>query len=151
MPTAWSPRWCPASTVWTRRRCGGWRISSREEGRGHVCLTHWRRPGEALRLHATARAAERYGLTPLATGDVLYHHPDRRMLQDVVTAIREKCTIDELGFRRERHAGRHLMPPNEMARLFGDHSDALAAVEAVAERCTFSPGVSCSTNIPTRK
>ena len=107
-------------------------------GRGHVCLTHWRRPGEAARLDATARAAQRYGLAPLATGDVLYHHPDRRMLQDVVTAIREKCTIDELGFRRERHAGRHLMPPQEMARLFRDHPRALAAVAAVTERCTFS-------------
>jgi error-prone DNA polymerase len=27
------------------------------------------------------------------------------MLQDVVTAIRNKCTIDELGFRRERYRG----------------------------------------------
>ncbi|MEH3101352.1 error-prone DNA polymerase [Sphingomonas adhaesiva] len=106
--------------------------------RGHLCLTPWRRPGEALRLHGTADAARRYGLAPLATGDVLYHHPDRRQLQDVVTAIREKCTIDELGYRRERHADRHLMPPDRMARHFRHHPDALAAVEAVVERCTFS-------------
>ena len=32
-------------------------------------------------------------------GDILYHHPDRRMLQDVVACIRLKCTIDEAGFR----------------------------------------------------
>ena len=108
------------------------------EGRGHVCLTHHRRPGDALRLHDTALAAEAHGLTPLATGDVLYHHPARRMLQDVVTAIREKTTIDALGFRRERHADRHLLPPDEMARRFRDHPRALAAVEAVVERCRFS-------------
>ncbi|MCW6533127.1 error-prone DNA polymerase [Sphingomonas sp. MMSM20] len=107
-------------------------------GRGHVCLTHHRRPGDALRLHETALAAEAHGLTPLATGDVLYHHPSRRMLQDVVTAIREKTTIDALGFRRERHADRHLLPPDEMARRFRDHPRALAAVEAVVERCRFS-------------
>ena len=71
---------------------------------GHVCLTPWRRPGERGRLHDIARTAETHGLIPVATGDVLYHTPDRRMLQDVVTAIREKCTIDELGYRRERHA-----------------------------------------------
>jgi error-prone DNA polymerase len=105
--------------------------------RGHVCLTHWRRPGEALRLHDTAEAARAHGLQPLATGDVLYHSPDTRMLQDVVTAIREKCTIDELGLRRERNAGRHLQHPDEMARLFRDHPDALAAVQAIVERCTF--------------
>lgn len=106
--------------------------------RGHVCLTPWRRPGERHRLHETAAAAEAHGLVPLATGDVLYHHPDRRMLQDVVTAIREKCTIDDLGFRRERHADRHLQPPDEMARRFADLPQALAAVEAIVERCTFS-------------
>ena len=108
------------------------------DGRGHVCLTHHRRPGDAPRLHETALAAEAFGLTPLATGDVLYHHPSRRMLQDVVTAIREKTTIDDLGFRRERHADRHLQPPAEMARRFRDHPRALAAVEAVVERCAFS-------------
>jgi len=106
--------------------------------RGHVCLTQHRRPGDALRLHRLAQAADRFGLTPLATGDTLYHHPDKRMLQDVVTAIREKCTIDELGFRRERSADRHLKSPQEMARRFRDYPEALAASEAIVERCTFS-------------
>jgi error-prone DNA polymerase len=103
--------------------------------RGHVCLTHQRRPGDRLRLHRTAQAAHAHGLVPLATGDVLYHHPDQRMLQDVVTAIREKCTIDDLGFRRERSLDRHLKPPAEMARRFAEYPQALAAVEAIVERC----------------
>jgi error-prone DNA polymerase len=93
--------------------------------RGHVCLTQHRRPGDAMRLHQLNAAAKRFGLTPLATGDVLYDTPDRRMLQDVVTAIREKCTIDELGFRRERNADRHLKSPEEMARRFRDYPEAL--------------------------
>ncbi|WP_343520639.1 error-prone DNA polymerase [Sphingomonas sp.] len=107
-------------------------------GRGHVCLTQHRRPGEALRLHQLDTAARRFGLTPLATGDVLYATPGERMLQDVVTAIREKCTIDELGFRRERSADRHLKSPQEMARRFRDHPEALRASLEIAERCTFS-------------
>lgn len=106
--------------------------------RGHVCLTQHRRPGDALRIHQLDGAARRFGLTPLATGDVLYDTPDRRMLQDVVTAIREKCTIDELGFRRERNADRHLKSPQEMARRFRDYPQALHASLAIAERCTFS-------------
>ena len=106
--------------------------------RGHVCLTQHRRPGEAMRLHGLAGSARRFGLTPLATGDVLYHDPDKRMLQDVVTAIREKCTIDELGFRRERNADRHLKAPEDMARRFRNYPEALAASEAIAERCRFS-------------
>ncbi|MBO9622209.1 MAG: error-prone DNA polymerase [Sphingomonas sp.] len=107
--------------------------------RGHVCLTQHRRPGDALRLHQLSQAAARFGLTALATGDTLYHHPDKRMLQDVVTAIREKCTIDELGFRRERSADRHLKAPQEMARRFKHYPEALAAAEAIVERCTFNP------------
>jgi len=106
--------------------------------RGHVCLTHHRRPGDAVRLHDLEDMAQRFGLTPLATGDVLYDRPERRMLQDVVTAIRNKCTIDDLGFRRERSADRHLKGPEEMARRFRHHREALRAVEAIVERCTFS-------------
>jgi error-prone DNA polymerase len=105
--------------------------------RGHVCLTFHRRPGDARRLGADAEAARAHGLRPLATGDVLYHEPGRRRLQDVVTAIRERCTIDELGLRRERHADRHLQSPAEMERRFRHHPDALAASVAIAERCIF--------------
>ena len=107
--------------------------------RGHVCLIQQRRPDDAKRIFETAKDARRFGLTPLATGDVLYHHPDRRLLQDVVTAIREKRTIDDLGLKRERSADRCLHPPYEMARRFARYPDSLAAVEAVVERCTFSP------------
>jgi len=106
--------------------------------RGHVTLSQHRRPGDAMRLHQLNTAARRFGLTPLVTGDVLYDLPDKKMLQDVVTAIREKCTVDTLGFRRERNADRHLKSPDEMARRFRHYPEALAASAAIAERCTFS-------------
>ena len=77
----------------------------------------------------------------IATNDVLYHSPDRRLLQDVVTCIREKCTIDELGDRRERFADRHLKNASEMDRLFRrylrDASPVARSVE-MAARCAFS-------------
>jgi error-prone DNA polymerase len=49
-----------------------------------------------LQLEELARAAR---VPTVATNDVLYHAPERRMLQDVVTCIREGCTIDNAGFR----------------------------------------------------
>ncbi|GGE82887.1 hypothetical protein GCM10011404_14470 [Sphingomonas prati] len=107
--------------------------------RAHLVLSQTRRPGDALRLHTLDALAREHGLTSLATGDVLYHAPENRMLQDVVTAIRHGRTIDELGFLRERHADRHLKSPDEMARRFGDYPHAIAASGAIAERCTFSP------------
>jgi error-prone DNA polymerase len=45
--------------------------------------------------------------------------PERRPLQDILTCVREKCTIPEAGYRLEANAERHLKPPHEMARLFG--------------------------------
>ncbi|GAO40447.1 error-prone DNA polymerase [Sphingomonas changbaiensis NBRC 104936] len=107
-------------------------------GRAHLALTHRRRPGEATRLRALDALARRYGVRSLATGDVLYDSPNKRMLQDVVTAIREHCTIDELGFRRERYADRHLKSAKEMERLFARFPDAVQATADIARRCTFS-------------
>jgi len=105
--------------------------------RAYQALAYRRRPGDSLRLHALDAQARAARVKPVATGDVLYHSPDRRMLQDVVTAIREKCTIDELGFRRELYSDRHLKGPGEMARRFAAFPHALAASEEIARRCTF--------------
>jgi error-prone DNA polymerase len=105
---------------------------------GHLALTHRRRPGDSLRLHELDEMAGRFGIRSLATGDVLYDSPDKRMLQDVVTAIRNKCTIDDLGFRRERYADRHLKSIAEMERRFASYPDAIQATADIAERCTFS-------------
>ena len=106
--------------------------------RSHLALTHRRRPGDAMRLHELDRMAHRYRVRSLATGDILYDSPDKRMLQDVVTAIRHKCTIDELGFRRERYADRYLKSAAEMERRFRRYPDAIRATADIAERCTFS-------------
>ncbi|HYD36705.1 MAG TPA: error-prone DNA polymerase [Allosphingosinicella sp.] len=106
--------------------------------RAHLALTHRRRPGEAAWLHALDSMARRFGVRGLATGDVLYDSPGKRMLQDVVTAIRCKCTIDDLGFRRERFADRHLKGPEEMERRFAAFPDAVRASADIAGRCTFS-------------
>src|SRR5947209_11867229 len=106
--------------------------------RAHLALSLRRRPGDAMRLHELDGLARRFGVRSLATGDILYDSPDKRMLQDVVTAIRNKCTIDELGFRRERNADRFLRAPAEMDRRFRDYPDAIRATADIAERCTFS-------------
>ena len=106
--------------------------------RAHLALGRRRRPGELKRLHALDALARRHGVRSVATGDVLYDSPDKRMLQDVVTAIREHCTIDALGFRRERYADRFLKSPKEMERLFVRFPDAIRATADIAERCTFS-------------
>jgi len=106
--------------------------------RAYLALTLRRRPNDALRLHELSNVAALARVPAVVTNDVLFHVPARRILQDIVTCIRHKCTIDELGFRRERHAGRYLKPPEEMARLFGRYPEALAHTIDIAERCRFS-------------
>ncbi len=87
------------------------------------------------RLDALGRAA---GAPMVAVGDVLYHTPARRPLQDVITCIREKCTIQTAGLRLEANAERHLKRPEEMARLFKRWPDAVARTMEIARRCNFS-------------
>ena len=69
---------------------------------------------------------------------MLYHAPDRRPLQDVLTCIREHCTIDTAGYRLEANAERHLKSPAEMARLFQGFEAAIEQTQAIADRCQFS-------------
>jgi error-prone DNA polymerase len=57
-------------------------------GRAYLALTLRRRPGDAVRLRRLADQAAAAGVPAVATGDVLYHTPDRRILQEVVTCIR---------------------------------------------------------------
>ncbi len=74
----------------------------------------------------------------LATNDVLYHHPARRPLQDVLSCVREKTTIDVIGRKLEANAERHLKPGYEMARLFRSAPDAVAETTRFAARISFS-------------
>src|SRR5690349_13333219 len=62
-------------------------------GRAYLAAQHLYRGDDARRLARLAAIAEETGLPLLATNDVLYHAPERRLLQDVVTCIREHCTI----------------------------------------------------------
>ena len=108
--------------------------------RAYLALTLRRRPNDALRLHELSHMAARSGVPTVVTNDVLFHVPARRILQDVVTCVRHNCTIDDAGFRRERHADRYLKSPDEMARLFDRYPEALARTVDIAERCRFSLG-----------
>ncbi|MGB3834232.1 MAG: error-prone DNA polymerase [Mesorhizobium sp.] len=106
--------------------------------RAYMALSLRRRPNDQMRLHELSNLATQIKVATIVTNDVLFHEPGRRILQDVVTAIRHTTTIDALGFRRERHADRYLKPPEEMHRLFARYPEALARTVEIVERCRFS-------------
>ncbi len=104
----------------------------------HLAATHYHQGDDDHRLAALARLAESHGAHIVATGDVHQHDPSRRRLHDVLTCIRERCTIDNAGWRLAANAERHLKPPAEVARLFRDHPGALATAVRIADQCRFS-------------
>lgn len=106
--------------------------------RAYMALTLRRRPNDQMRLYELANLAHQARVPTVVTNDVLFHTHDRRILQDVVTCIRNHTTIDEAGFARERHADRYLKPPAEMARLFSRYPEAVARTMEIVERCRFS-------------
>ncbi|MDP3077938.1 error-prone DNA polymerase [Bradyrhizobium sp.] len=96
------------------------------------------RGDDRRRLARLQRIAATACVPLLATNEVLYHHPARRPLQDVLTCIREKATIEVIGKRLEANAERYLKPAHEMARLFRDVPEALAETMRFADRIDFS-------------
>jgi error-prone DNA polymerase len=78
------------------------------------------------------------GVPLVATGGVHYHDAARRELQDILTCVREKCTIHTAGFKLHPNAERYLKDLNEIARLFRGYPEALSNANAIAGACRFS-------------
>lgn len=93
---------------------------------------------DAKYLHRLWQLSSQFHIPMVATNDVHFHHPSRRELQDIVTCVREKCTIHNAGFRLYPNAERHLKPVEEMYRLFRQYPDALRQTLEITEACTFS-------------
>ncbi|MBS1512430.1 MAG: error-prone DNA polymerase [Bacteroidetes bacterium] len=82
--------------------------------------------------------ALKFNIPMSAVNDVHYHHPSRRQLQDIITCVREKCTIQNAGFLLHPNAERYLKSAQEMHRLFRQYPEAIQHANAFADSCTFS-------------
>ncbi|WP_316800627.1 error-prone DNA polymerase [Pedobacter frigidisoli] len=89
-------------------------------------------------IFRTSQLSEIYNIPVVATGDIHYHDPSRRELQDVLTCVREKCTIQEAGFRLHQNAERYMKEVVEMERLFRRYPSAIHNTTVIAEACNFS-------------
>ena len=113
------------------------RCRARFGDRCYLAAHHLYRGDDAARLARRAALSEATGVPLLATNDVRFHEPGRRALMDVLTCIREHCTIDQAGGRLAANAERHLKSGDEMARLFRATPEAVAATVELAGRCRF--------------
>ena len=104
----------------------------------HLAASYLYRSDDIARIDRLDALAREHGLGLLATNDVHYHAPERRPLQDVMTAIAHKTTVAEAGHLLHANAERHLKSPQEMQRLFARWPHAIAAARQVADACNFS-------------
>ena len=106
--------------------------------RAYLAVHQTRRSDDARRLARLGALADRLGVAPVATNDVLYHAAERAVLHDVLTCIRAGRTLHTVGRRLVANAERHLKAPAAMARLFAARPDAVARTLEIVERCRFS-------------
>ena len=106
----------------------------------YLAATHRYQGDDRARIAALDRLGRHAGTPLVATNDVLYHAPERRPLQDVLTCIREGTTIRQAGLKLAPNAERHLKSPAEMVRLFSGQEAAVARTMEIAAACQFSLG-----------
>ncbi len=114
------------------------RLAKACPGQIYLALSFFYGRNDEAHLFELERLAARLRLPTLATNLPRYHVPARRVLADVVTAIREHVTVASAGFLLDANAERHLKDPAEMARLFEGREAALAHAQEIVARCTFS-------------
>jgi error-prone DNA polymerase len=109
-------------------------------GRGNVFVElqrHYRREQEA-RNQSLVELARSLGLPLLATNGVAYASEERRNLQDVLTCVHHKTTLNEAGRLLNFNSERYLKSSAEMQRLFADLPDAFAHTSELAQRLQFT-------------
>jgi len=78
----------------------------------------------------------RLKLPMVASNDVHLHHPARKPLQDVLTAIRYTCAVDELGFELQSNSERHLQPITTLMERYPP--ELLTTSLRIANQCHFT-------------
>lgn len=104
----------------------------------YAAYARHQRPQEGW-MEARLRAwAQKHALKMVVAQEVLYHRQKRHELQDVITCIAHRKTIEEIGQIRRSNAQHYLMSPDQMAKIFSDVPEDLKHSLEIAEQCRFS-------------
>ena len=104
----------------------------------YLAATRQYRGDDSKYIFRLAQLSAQLDIPMVATNEVHYHEPGRRQLQDIVTCIREKCTIHNAGYRLHPNAERFLKPADEMMRLFRQYPQAILHSQEIEAACQFS-------------
>jgi len=73
----------------------------------------------------------------VAAGDVYYHAPERMLMFDCLTAVRNGTTIDNIHDQRLANSQYHLRSLAELAEIYRDVPQAIERTVEIADRCRF--------------
>ncbi|MFC3613296.1 error-prone DNA polymerase [Lutimaribacter marinistellae] len=125
---------CGAGGAWPRAE----RLAHRFAGRMHALLVPRYDGVDRMRFDRLAAQASALGVQALASAAPRMHHGARRRLADVLTAIRLRCRVEDLGRNALANGEQRLRGADEMRHLFRGHEDAVARTQELADSLTFS-------------
>ena len=111
-------------------------VASHFPGRSWLAANLKLGPDDHTYLAHLINTAEAAGLPVTACGDVQIHQRSRRMLHDVLAAIRHGCTLPDLGYRALPCGERHLRSRSHLSALY--RQELLDESVRIARRCQFS-------------
>jgi error-prone DNA polymerase len=122
---------------------GGWvqtakRLTRRFAGQIHIGLCPQYDGRDPGRFATLTDDAHRLGLATVASAAPLMHHGSRRKLADVVTAIRLRRRVDDLGREALPNSEARLRSEAEMRHLFSGFEDAVDRTDELARTLKFS-------------
>ncbi len=95
-------------------------------------------PHDERHLEELRLLAEKTDIPLTAANGPCFHHPSRRPLHDVLTAVRAKTTVAQATDLLLANAERYLKSPEQMQRLFARAPEAIRRTVEIAQRCKFS-------------
>ena len=93
---------------------------------------------DSQRLRVAEDLISQTQLPCLASNAPLYHVPERKVLQDVLTTIRHGTCLSEAGLHLIPNAERYLKSPHQLSQLFSKHPNWLRNTFELAQRFSFS-------------
>ena len=94
-------------------------------------------PRNASSWRSSFRSPRALGVPWVVTNDVHYARPQDRRVHDVLTALRHKATLDQMGTRLRPNGEWYLKSAAQMARRWRHAPEGVRATLAIAERCAF--------------
>ena len=128
--------WAPEALGPGLRRGDGEWVAAQFPGRAYIAIELHRGADDAAQIAQLEAMGERLGLPCVAAGDVHMHVRGRKQLQDVMSAIRLKCTLAEAGRRLLPNGERYLRAIGRLSAIYP--ARLLATTLDVAARCGFS-------------